>query len=218
MYKWFTLQFPSVETLYGLCQENMNIEHKRGRGWNNIRLSPGWHGDRAHSRNGAHWIAWAAYHCHGPIPMSSLEVGQGWYWRASSVTTVGIKRNRIMGFPSGEMLQPIEGHVVFRFFYYCSVAVAALSAAAAHLSELTFLHHVPPWTTLYTFTRASWPEPLQASWTLHTFSLLLGYSPFIFWDSAQATYAFQCAPYPLSKLHSGSSFLHESLLRAVCTS
>lgn len=106
MYKWFTLQFPSVETLYGLCQENMNIEHKRGRGWNNIRLSPGWHGDRAHSRSGAHWTAWAAYHCHGPIPLSSLEVGQGWYWRASSVTTVGIKRNRIMGFPSGEMLQP----------------------------------------------------------------------------------------------------------------
>lgn len=81
MYKWFTLQFPSVETLYGLCQENMNIEHKRGRGWNNIRLSPGWHVDRAHSRNSAHWIARAAYHCHGPIPMSSLEVGQGWYWR-----------------------------------------------------------------------------------------------------------------------------------------
>lgn len=78
MYKWFTLQFPSVETLYGLCQENMNIEHKRGRGWNNIGLSPGWQGDRAHSR-GAHWTAWAAPHClgflAGPIPMSSLDVG-----------------------------------------------------------------------------------------------------------------------------------------------
>lgn len=31
MYKWFTLQSPSVETLYGLCQENMNMEHKGGR-------------------------------------------------------------------------------------------------------------------------------------------------------------------------------------------
>lgn len=47
---------------------------------------------------------------------------------------VGMKRTELMGFLSGEPgAAHVEGHVFSRFFYYCFVAVAALSSADAHL-------------------------------------------------------------------------------------
>lgn len=98
MYKWFTLQSPSVETLYGLCQENMNTERKGGRGWNTAMLSVGWQGDSTLEKG------------HPPLPGPVPKPGAGHEklrvgFRDSLSHHLGAKRNRITEFRSGRVAE-----------------------------------------------------------------------------------------------------------------